>query len=252
VEEELFVSGDFTKLSDERRLVAESLLPVLDCPGRVLDVLHHEMPDSTCLFLKTDSNDSWMLLTKFNWAETAVRFRFEDLKHLVPEFKDNPEQILVYHCYEFWTNSYYKVQIYEDQVFFLGYLSLTASGDSNKTSDVSSQAQIDIPSHGARVFSIRNFNEQKVTFIGSNLHISGGKELTHFDVFPEDRTLRFVVNVGRVSSSRCFWIYLGKDKLKTAKLVGAAVAFQMRDCGRGIVCVTMDVKLGDNLVELEW
>eukprot|EP00475_Leptophrys_vorax_P029071 TRINITY_DN42449_c0_g1_i11.p1 TRINITY_DN42449_c0_g1~~TRINITY_DN42449_c0_g1_i11.p1 ORF type:complete len:984 (+),score=221.45 TRINITY_DN42449_c0_g1_i11:969-3920(+) len=246
-----FLSDDVTKLSHERRLIAESLLPVLDKPGRVLDVLHNEVPQSSCSALESYSGDL-MLFSKFNWADQPVRYRFEDLKFLVPEFQINPEQILVFHCYEFWTNTYYKIQIYEHQVFFLGIVNLALNGDSNRSIDVSSQAQVDIPTHSARVFAIRKFKEQEVTYIGSNLHISGGNELSSFECSLDDRVLRFSVDVGRTSAQRSFWVYLGKDNVPSAKLVGSSGTYNLRDCGRGIVCITFDVKAGENIVELEW
>ncbi len=143
----LLLSDDLPKLPADRLLIVEQLLPLIGKTARVLDWFDAPMPKLLRLDLE-NCTGSWHLLAIFNWEDKP-----QDFSLSLEKFDLDPKQAYLSHS--FW------------------------QGDSGLISD-GSLVLSGIPPHGVRLLSLRPKPKDSPVYLGSNLHISQGAEVTQW------------------------------------------------------------------------
>ena len=142
----ILVSDDLPQLPEDRLRLAQVLLPVIGERALVMDLLERDMP--ACLRVDLDGpTGPWHLLAHFNWEDNPA-----DLEFSVERFgldADTPWQLR-----EFWTGDIGQMQFGSPYRFSA------------------------VPSHGIRVAAVRPFNPSQPAYLGSDLHISQGLEVS--------------------------------------------------------------------------
>ena len=150
----LLLSDDLPKLPPDRLRIAEQLLPLIGQTPRVLDWFDAPMPRLLRLDLENQTGP-WHLLAIFNWDSQP-----QDISMPLESFDLDPNQIY------FWRS------------FWVGTSDLISGGSLNLSR---------IPPHGVRLLSLRPKSEDKPVYMGSNLHISQGLEVTQWSVSNTER-----------------------------------------------------------------
>lgn len=140
----LFFSDDLSKLPAERLRIAEQLLPLIGKRPRVLDWFDNSTPHLLRLDLGNQTG-KWHLLGVFNWDDLP-----QDMTLPLDKFHLPPGD---YYAREFWSGTTRRVSD--------GILDLPA-----------------IPAHGVKLLSIRPVTQGRAGFLGGDLHISQGLEVT--------------------------------------------------------------------------
>ena len=142
----ILVSDDLPQLPKDRLRLAQVLLPVIGERALVMDLLEQDMP--ACLRVDLDGpTGPWHLLTFFNWEDNPA-----DLEFSVERFgldADTPWRLR-----EFWTGDIGQIQ----------------AGSPYRFSAV--------PSHGVRVAAVRQLDPSQPAYLGSDLHLSQGMEVS--------------------------------------------------------------------------
>ena len=141
----VLVSDDLPALPVERRKIVEVLLPVIGKRAEVLDWLDQTTPQKLKLSLE-NSTGEWHLLTWFNRSDLPMDFLF------TPDQYDLPDK-------EYWMRSFWDEQTL-----------LKCQGVPLRFSN--------IPAHGVLLFAVRKRVADCPHYIGDNLHISQGLEIT--------------------------------------------------------------------------
>jgi len=144
----MLISDDMDKVTHYRLRIAQTLLPVIGLRPMLIDWADSEHPQMMRLDL-SNQIDSWHILSFTNWKNTTVRkeIKLEDYK-----LSSEGQWILR----SFWDEKFIEI--------------------SNGKFDLV------IPPHGTSLISARRINPEKPGYLGSNLHISQGLELTRFEV----------------------------------------------------------------------
>jgi alpha-galactosidase len=142
-----FLSDALPALTETRLRIAEQLLPLIGKRPRVLDWLDTSTPHLIRLDLGNQTG-KWHLLAIFNWEDTPRKITL-----LLDRF-DLPNGD--YHAREFWSGSTNRISD--------GILDLPA-----------------IPAHGVHLLSIRPVQRGKAGYLGGDLHISQGLEVTAWE-----------------------------------------------------------------------
>lgn len=160
----LIISDDLPQLSEERRLIAERLLPVMGKQAFIMDWLDKTTPHNVRLDLE-NSLGSWHLIARFNWKQNE-----REVFVLLPDFH-LPKV-------DFWSYSFW-----ENKVRFI---------------QANHPIQIDsLAAHGVVLFALRAC-DQSPQYLGSDLHISMGKEVSGWKV--EEKMLTCNLELPRVCS----------------------------------------------------
>jgi len=140
----LLLSDDLSKLPAERLRIVEQLLPLIGRRPDVLDWFDAPTPSLLRLDLENQTG-AWHLVAVFNWKDATrnISLPLEKL-HLPPGD---------YYVREFW------------------------NGITNRVSDGVLDLQ-GIPAHGVQLLSIRPAIPGQAVYLGSDLHISQGLEVT--------------------------------------------------------------------------
>ncbi len=160
----LLISDDLTAVSTERLRIAEVLLPVIGKRAYVMDWLDKTTPHNLRLDLE-NQGQSWQVIARFNWKE------FD--REIFVSFPDFCMIKNVYWAYSFW----------DEQVYFVH------GGDPLHIPN--------IPAHGVALIALRSVNQEKATYLGSNLHISMGLEIA--DWTEQTNGLRFKIKLPRTT-----------------------------------------------------
>ena len=166
----LLVSDDLPALPADRLAIAQALLPVIGKRARVLDLFETDFPAMLRVDLEGPEGP-WHLLAKFNW-ESSPR----DLTFSAEEYQLDPQQ--AYWLREFWTGQ-------------LGLLKADRPLTFAK-----------VPTHGVAVVAARPFDPQKSTYLGSNLHLAQGLEISHWQESEKELAIEF--NLGRKATGEIF------------------------------------------------
>ncbi len=150
----LLLSDDLPKLPADRLRIVEQLLPLIGQTPRVIDWFDAPMPKLLRLDLE-NSTGPWHLLAIFNWEDKA-----QDISLPLKIFGLDPNQ--AYLSRAFWEGASGQV-----------------SGGSLELSG--------IPPHGVRLLSLRPDPQGEPVYLGSNLHISQGIEVTQWSVTTPER-----------------------------------------------------------------
>ena len=171
----LLVSDDLTTVSPERLRIAEVLLPVIGKRAYVMDWLDTTTPHNLRLDLDNQTG-SWFLIARFNWKEfdREIFISFPDFCMIKNE----------YWAYSFW----------DDQVYFVN------GGD-----------PLNIPKiakHGVAMIAFRSVSREKPIYLGSNLHISMGLEIS--DWVEKPNKVDFKISLPRTAQGH-FTLALPKE-----------------------------------------
>ena len=167
----LLLSDDLPALSSDRLRMAQALLPVIDQRALVLDAFDAVTPSR----LRVDLDGScgpWHLLAWFNWTDTPQSFSFSPQAFRLDETR-------TWWLREFWTGA-------------IGQM----GADSPYTFN-------DIPAHGVRVAAVRPFDSQRASYLGSDLHLSQGMEVSEWQSGEHSLDLHF--KLGHSSSGKIFF-----------------------------------------------
>ncbi|MEW6717447.1 MAG: glycoside hydrolase family 36 protein [Chloroflexota bacterium] len=149
----VFLSGGVTVLSDdlpqltpERLRLAQSLLPPLNTTPCLLDWLDNQHPSLLRLDLNGPTG-TWHLIVIFNWEDKDIDVVYNLDVFQLPQ--------LEYHSRNFWRGASCQISG--------GVLTLNA-----------------IPSHGVELLALRPVHPDQPQYIGSDLHLSQGREVTRW------------------------------------------------------------------------
>lgn len=193
----ILVSDDLPQLPKDRLRLAQALLPVIGERALVMDLLERDMP--ACLRLDLNGpTGAWYLLALINWEDGPV-----DLEFSVGRFglaADTPWRLR-----EFWT------------------------GDIGQMQAGSPYRYKAVPSHGVRVAAARQIDPGQPAYLGSDLHLSQGLEVTRWQ--PKRSSLEFSLGLGH-SISGTVQLHLPWQP-KEASINGLSVELQA-DSGANI------------------
>jgi alpha-galactosidase len=161
----LFISDHLPDLSSERARIAESLLPLIGERPQVVDWFDSSTPRMLRLDLKNETG-FWHLLAVFNWDDKR---RVETLP--LENFHLDSQRI--YYLRSFWDGRLERVEN--------GMLPLTG-----------------IPPHGVVLFAVRPTKIDVPQYLGGDLHISQGLEITKWETSSSQMRL----NISRLGFSQ--------------------------------------------------
>jgi alpha-galactosidase len=167
----ILVSDDLPLLSPERRKIAEKLLPVIGKRAYIMDWLDKTTPHNIRLDLKNQSGN-WNLLARFNWKETP-----REVFVIFPDF-NLPK--MNYWAFSFWNQK----------------VSLIHAGDPIQIPQVEA--------HGVALIALREVTPNP-TYLGSDLHISMGLEISEWSL--QDKQLTLQMQLPRATEGSIF-LYL--------------------------------------------
>lgn len=153
----LLLSDDLTKLKKERIRIAEQLLPLIDKRPSVVDWFDSATPSLLRLDLENQTG-KWHLLAIFNWSSNERNIPCSLDKFGIPSGS--------YFYREFWSGDYFRISN--------GRFTMTK-----------------IPRHGVKLVALTPTSHNKnqdgndiPCYLGSDLHISQGLEVTKWAVSP--------------------------------------------------------------------
>jgi len=192
----ILLSDDLPALPQDRLKLAKILLPLMDQRARVLDWIDSFTP--TRLRVDLDGPcGPWHLLAWFNWEDQPVSYAFSSQAFNLPADK-------VWWLREFWTG-------------LIGHMS-----------EKSPLVFNDILPHGVRVAAVRPYDAKSPAYLGSDLHLSQGLEISQWQAVDNALNLRF--DLSREASGRVH-LYL---PWKPAGAWFKDAPYMLGDEGRGI------------------
>lgn len=147
----LFVSDDLPALSSERLRIAQALLPLIGRAPIVLEWFDLETPSRLRLDLENASG-FWHLLAFINWDDQP-----QEITVNLREFGLDPQQSFL--AREFWSQKSHRMQrgkLLRDR----------------------------LPAHGSLLLAVRPLTPSQPQYLGSDLHISQGLEVSGWKVTP--------------------------------------------------------------------
>jgi len=157
----LILSDDMKLVPEDRLKIAKSIIPPIGKAARIWDWFDRSKPTRLSLKL-VNQTDKWNLLSIFNWNDEARDITL----HLKDFGLDNNGSGII--AREFWSG-----QIYE---IIDGHIACK-----------------DIPPHGNLIFALREPHLHEPQYLGSDLHISQGKEVTDWRWDHERENLSFSI-----------------------------------------------------------
>lgn len=145
----LLVSGQLSQIPAHRLRQWASLLPLIDQRPSLPDWIESPTPRRLRFDLE-NTLGSWHVLAYFNWADEPEKINF------APEDFNLPENAMTI-MREFWTGQVYPMSL--DIV-----------------------TEILLPAHGVRLFALRDLTPGIPAYLGSDLHISQGLEVSDWKV----------------------------------------------------------------------
>lgn len=145
------LSDDLALLPPDRLRIAETILPLIGEQPRILDWFDAQTPSMLRLDLKA-AVGSWHLLAIFNWDDEP-----RDATVNLREFGLDPEEIFL--VSEYWSQKSQRIR--------RGKL-----------------LREKIPAHGTLLYAVRTYDELSPAYLGSDLHISQGLEISRWKSSP--------------------------------------------------------------------
>lgn len=201
----LMLSDDLTKVSEERLKIVQQLIPQMDQRPWVLDWFDRQMPGKLRLDLKGAEGD-WHLISCSNWGDHRQDIMLDIKEYQLPAGK--------YWARSFWDQQTY--QIKED-----GLLHLQK-----------------VPAHGTVVLALRRMEENRVQYLGSDLHISQGQEISSWKEKGKKLEIEFTLP-RKVEGQVEFYL---PQKPKRVTFDGVYCLNQEPDNGRMTLPVTLHMK----------
>jgi alpha-galactosidase len=166
----LLLSDDLPALPEERLKIAQALLPLIDQRAQVIDWTKGGHP----AYLKVDLTGPigpWHLLAIINWEDHARSLSFSPISF-------NLSQKNTWWLREFWTGEIGQMTIEIPFTFK------------------------DVPAHGVRVVAVRPYLSAQPAYIGSDLHLSQGMEISQWHVNKNQLKINF--DLGRSASGNIY------------------------------------------------
>ena len=150
---QFLLSDDLTALTPERLRIAQTMLPLLPCAASAEDWFETSTPQRLRMDLDGPVG-TWRLLAFFNWENVAT---YQELKIGPIEIASAEQGLSVVR--DFWTG-----EIIADDL----------------ESNLQTPTRIQIPPHGVRLFAVRQVSPEQPVFLGSDLHMSQGMEISEW------------------------------------------------------------------------
>lgn len=145
----LLLSDDLSQLPPERLSIAQVLLPHLDQRPRVMDWFDVHTPRHLRHDLSGEVGE-WHILALFNWEDTL-----QEVPIALDEFALTGDGD--WYARSFWDGEIYRLE-------------------------TDHPPSVAIPPHGVKVLAVRQYHGEDALYLGSNLHISQGLEVTTFKI----------------------------------------------------------------------
>ena len=183
----LLLSGDLPSIPPERLRIARQLLPLIGQSPRVLDWFDAATPARLRLDLESSAG-AWHILALFNWSDQDREKSLELADYDLPSGQ--------YYAREFWSGKLVRIE--------------------------SGTLPWQIPAHGVALFAVRPAKTPQ--YLGSDLHISQGKEVMSWCISENQQALTIrVERPGRAAGE----IILGLPKPpQKAILNGESIEWQ--------------------------
>lgn len=153
----LLLSDHLPDLPPDRLKIAQVLLPLIGQPARILDLFASSTPSRILLELE-NSTGKWLLIALINWEDTP-----QDSILIVHEAAELGETPLA--AREFWSGSFH--------VLHGGTLPVRQ-----------------IPPHSCALFTVRKLPAGLPVYLGGDLHISQGLEVTSWEAGEQELSFR--------------------------------------------------------------
>ena len=140
----LLLSDDLTNLPADRLQIAKQLVPLIGKRPQIPDWFDTSFPHLLRLDLQS-TFEKWHMLAIFNWKDTPQDYSLPLVKFGIAEDQ--------YFAREFWRGTCFQIRD--------GNLQLNQ-----------------IPAHGVRLFSLRHIQPGQACYLGGDLHVSQGLEIT--------------------------------------------------------------------------
>ncbi len=163
----ILISDDLTKLPQDRRRIAEVLLPVIGERARVIDWFDAELPSRLRLDLLNETGE-WHLVTKFNWSDKAQKMSLSTSDFLLEED-------------EYWFSDFW-------------------GGEIRQLTKGETFTSVEIPAHGCVMGAFRRVKPNTPQYLGSDLHFSQGKEVANWEA--SDSEVSFTLRLPRKTSGQ--------------------------------------------------
>jgi alpha-galactosidase len=182
----LIISDHIPGLPKERLNIMKSLLPVIGKRPYILDRFDKPTPEKIQLDLEGPTG-SWHVIGIFNWSDSVQ----DKLLRLSDFYLEGGEEM---YAREFWSGKIYR----------------PPPGDNAESGLVIPQ----VPAHGAVILAVRTRHPYQPQYLGSNLHISQGLEVTNWQ--PGDGRLQFDIARPGYSNGKIELALPGKIEAATA------------------------------------
>ncbi len=200
----LLLSDDLPALSEDRIRLAQVLTPLIEKRAMILDWFEAETPSLLRIDMSGPVGD-WHILACFNWRDSPEALSFSP-----QEFKLAQGQ--TWWLREFWTGAVGKM-------------------DDNKPFICNN-----VPPHGVRVISARQFVADKPMYLGSDFHLSQGLEINDWQIDDDKVMLRF--SLGRQATGKID-LYLPWQPEKT---LAQKKSILLKDKDFGIYTIDLEIK----------
>ncbi len=167
----LLLSDDLPALPEDRLGMAQVLLPVIDRRARVMDLFDTNFPQTLRVDLEGPIGP-WYLLAKFNWENKPCDLTFSPQEFDLAKGK-------LWWLREFWT------------------------GGMGQLGPESPFTFSDVHPNGVVVAAARSFDPDQPAYLGSDLHLSQGIEVSKWEFSETELNLQF--KVGRKASGRIYF-----------------------------------------------
>jgi alpha-galactosidase len=162
------LSDDLPSLAPERLRLVQSLLPPIGLRPRIFDWFDSSTPRRLRLDLE-DPTGSYYLLALFNWDEKPL----DGYLHMEDYALDS-------------TRAYYARDFWNGEIYYITDNSLELPS---------------IPSHGVILLAVRPATISQPQYLGSDMHISQGHELTGWQFSPPNALLLYLSKSGQIYGS---------------------------------------------------
>jgi alpha-galactosidase len=152
----MILSDNLERLTPDRKRLVQSLLPPLGLTPQIIDLLDSPLPRRVRLDLENQSG-KWHLLAYFNWEDTDQDIQIHVEDYHLPEIE--------YLARDYWRQHTSRISA--------GHLTLNA-----------------VPAHGVALLALRPFQPDQPQYIGSNLHLSQGWEVSQWKPSTKGLTFR--------------------------------------------------------------
>ena len=163
----LLLSDDIPSLPPDRIRIAKAILPLIGKRPYILDWFDHSTPQQLQLDLDGPAGH-WHLVALFNWENKARNLHLDLGKYYLGQTKE-------YLARDFWRGDTYRISPHRT-----GVASLSTPGATNQGNGSTLDIQ-HVPPHGVCLLAIRPYRSYQAQYLGSDLHISQGLEVTGWE-----------------------------------------------------------------------